>query len=154
LPKSASDSPSLAPRKFDRDMQIPPETQVVIDFDDNRAASALVGPYGQNLAQIERRLGIVVDSRGNHITIAGSPRRLRRGPPRSWRRSTRRPSRAMSWRQGDVEGAIRAVIAHGSLFEYDAKAPKVGVRNINLATLRKRPVRAAQPGRRIPTSAR
>jgi phosphate starvation-inducible PhoH-like protein len=52
-------------------MQIPPETQVVIDFDDNRAASALVGPYGQNLALIERRLGVVVDSRGNHITIAG-----------------------------------------------------------------------------------
>ena len=73
MPKSASDSPSLAPsRKFDRDMQIPPETQVVIDFDDNRAASALVGPYGQNLALIERRLGVVVDSRGNHITIAGS----------------------------------------------------------------------------------
>ena len=53
-------------------MQIPPETQVVIDFDDNRAASALVGPYGQNLALVERRLGVVVDSRGNHITIAGS----------------------------------------------------------------------------------
>src|SRR3974377_2004829 len=53
LPKSASDSPSLLPsRKLDRDMQIPPETQVVIDFDDNRAASALVGPYGQNLAKI------------------------------------------------------------------------------------------------------
>jgi len=34
-------------------MQIPPETQVVIDFDDNRAASALVGPYGQNLALVE-----------------------------------------------------------------------------------------------------
>jgi phosphate starvation-inducible PhoH-like protein len=44
LPKSASDSPSLAPRKLDRDLQAPPETQVVIDFDDNRAASALVGP--------------------------------------------------------------------------------------------------------------
>src|SRR5436853_7110654 len=72
LPKSASDSPSLAPRKLDRDMQIPPETQVVIDFDENRAVSALVGPYGQNLALIERRLGVVVDSRGNHITIGGS----------------------------------------------------------------------------------
>jgi len=73
LPKSASDSPSLAPsRKLDRDLQIPPEAQVVIDFDDNRAVSALVGPYGQNLALIERRLGVVVDSRGNHITIAGS----------------------------------------------------------------------------------
>ncbi|MDU3047077.1 MAG: hypothetical protein E7B37_38975, partial [Bradyrhizobium sp.] len=52
MPKSASDSSSLAPsRKFDRDMSMPPETQVVIDFDDNRAASALVGPYGQNLAK-------------------------------------------------------------------------------------------------------
>ena len=58
MPKSASDSPSLAPsRKLDRDIQIPPETQFVIDFDDNRAASALVGPYGQNLALVERRLG-------------------------------------------------------------------------------------------------
>ena len=54
MPKSASDSPSLAPsRKLDRDLQAQPETQVVIDFDDNRAASALVGPYGQNLALIE-----------------------------------------------------------------------------------------------------
>src|SRR5258708_34339248 len=73
LPKSASDSPSLAPsRKFDRDMQVPPETQVVIDFDDNRAASALVGPYGQNLALIEPRLCDVLDSRGNHISIPRS----------------------------------------------------------------------------------
>src|ERR1700759_3920188 len=72
LPKSASDSPSLVPsRKFDRDMQVPPETQVVIDFDDNRAASALVGPYGQHLAQIERRLGVVVDSKGTHTTTGG-----------------------------------------------------------------------------------
>src|SRR5581483_3078500 len=72
LPKSASDSPSLVPsRKLDRDMQVPPETQFVIDFDDNRAASALVGPYGQNLAVIERRLCAVVDSRGNHTTVAG-----------------------------------------------------------------------------------
>ena len=41
--------------------------------------------------------------------------------------------------QGDVEGAIRAVIAQGSLFEYDAKASKSAFETINL---RKRPVRA------------
>jgi len=41
--------------------------------------------------------------------------------------------------QGDVEGAIRAVIAQGSLFEFDAKAPKTSFETINL---RKRPVRA------------
>jgi len=73
LPKSASDLLSLsASHKLERDMQIPPETQFVIDFDDNRVASALVGPYGQNLALIERRLGVFLDSRGNHITVAGS----------------------------------------------------------------------------------
>src|SRR5205823_831209 len=41
--------------------------------------------------------------------------------------------------QGDVEGAIRAVIAQGSLIDFDAKAPKSSFEAINL---RKRPVRA------------
>jgi phosphate starvation-inducible PhoH-like protein len=53
-----------------------PETQVVIDFDDNRAASALGRPTARTGAG-RTSLGVVVDSRGNHITIAGS-RRLRR----------------------------------------------------------------------------
>ena len=101
-------------------MQIPPETQVVIDFDDNRAASALVGPYGQNLALVERRLGVVVDSRGNHITIAGSRDgcdAARRVLETLYAQATQGHDLA----QGDVEGAIRAVIAQGSLFEFDAK---------------------------------
>ena len=41
--------------------------------------------------------------------------------------------------QGEVEGAIRAVIAQGSLFEFDAKTAKTAFETINL---RKRPVRA------------
>ena len=139
MPKSASDSPSLAPsRKFDRDMQVPPETQVVIDFDDNRAASALVGPYGQNLALVERRLGIVVDSRGNHITLAGS----RDGCDAARRVLETLYAQAVQGQdlsQGEVEGAIRAVLAQGSLFEYDAKTAKTSFETINL---RKRPVRA------------
>jgi phosphate starvation-inducible protein PhoH and related proteins len=138
LPKSASDSPSLAQgRKFDRDMSIPPETQVVIDFDDNRAASALVGPYGQNLALVERRLGVVVDSRGNHVTIGGT---------RDSCDAARRVLEALyaqavqghDLAQGDVDGAIRAVVAQGSLFEFDKNA-KQAFESINL---RKRPVRA------------
>jgi phosphate starvation-inducible PhoH-like protein len=119
-------------------MQIPPETQVVIDFDDNRAVSALVGPYGQNLALIERRLGIVVDSRGNHITIGGSRDgcdAARRVLETLYAQATQGHELA----QGDVEGAIRAVIAQGSLFEYDAKTAKSQFETINL---RKRPVRA------------
>ena len=40
-------------------------TQVVLAFDDNRFASMLFGQYGQNLALIERRLGVVAEQRGN-----------------------------------------------------------------------------------------
>src|SRR5215211_3480852 len=119
-------------------MQIPPETQVVIDFDDNRAASALVGPYGQNLALVERRLGVVVDSRGNHITIAGS----RDGCDAARRVLETLYAQAVQGHdlsQGEVEGAIRAVLAQGSLFEFDPKAAKTSFETINL---RKRPVRA------------
>ena len=130
-----------AGRKFDRDMQVPPETQVVIDFDDNRAASALVGPYGQHLALIERRLGIIVDSRGNHITIAGSRDgcdAARRVLEALYAQATQGQELA----QGDVEGAIRAIIAQGSLFEYDAKSAKSAKPSFEAINLRKRPVRA------------
>src|SRR5215211_2969553 len=119
-------------------MQIPPETQVVIDFDDNRAASALVGPYGQNLALVERRLGVVVDSRGNHITIAGSRDgcdAARRVLETLYAQAVQGHDRS----QGEVEGAIRAVLAQGSLFEFDPKTAKTSFETINL---RKRPVRA------------
>ena len=139
MPKSASDSPSLAPsRKLDRDLQIPPETQVVIDFDDNRAASALVGPYGQNLALIERRLGVVVDSARQPHHHRRIPRRLRRAR-RVLETLYAQATQGHDLAQGDVEGAIRAVIAQGSLFEFDPKAAKTSFETINL---RKRPVRA------------
>ena len=47
-------------------------TQVVLAFEDNKLASLLFGQYGQNLALIERRLGVVADQRGNHVTLEGS----------------------------------------------------------------------------------
>ena len=139
MPKSASDSPTLAPgRKHDRDVPLPHETQIVVAFDDNSAASALVGPYGQNLALIERRLGVVADSRGNHVTVAGT----RDGCDAARRVLEMLYEQAMTGHdlaQGDVEGAIRAVIAQGSLFEFDPKAARAQFEEINL---RKRPVRA------------
>uniref|UniRef100_UPI001952C8A0 hypothetical protein n=1 Tax=Enterobacter asburiae TaxID=61645 RepID=UPI001952C8A0 len=62
----------LAPgRKIDRDLKTP-DTHIELTFDDNRAASALIGQYGQNLALLERRLNVVADQRGNHVIIAGS----------------------------------------------------------------------------------
>jgi len=119
-------------------MTVSPETQVVVAFDDNRAASALVGPYGQNLALVERRLGVVVDSRGNHITIGGS-RDACDAARRVLESLYDQAIRGRDLAQGDVEGAIRAVIAQGSLFDFDPKLAKSTFEEINL---RKRPVRA------------
>lgn len=139
MPKSASDFPSLAPgRKTSPNLQAPPETQIEITFDDNRAASVLIGQYGQNLALIERRLHVVADQRGNHVIIAGTneaceaARRVLSG-------LYEQALQGQDLSQGDVDGAIRGVIAQGSLFDID---PKVASSAFEQISLRKRPVRA------------
>ncbi|MDB5565968.1 MAG: PhoH family protein [Tardiphaga sp.] len=137
MAKSASDSPSLAARKLDAPVQ--PETQVVIDFDDNRAASSLVGPYGQNLALVERRLNVVVDSRGNHITLTGT-RDACDAARRVLETLYAQAVQGHDLAPGDVEGAIRATLAQGSLFPFDPKAAKTST--FEAINLRKRPVRA------------
>ena len=113
-------------------------TQVVLAFDDNRLASMLFGQYGQNLALIERRLGVVADQRGNHVTVEGSrdaveqARRVLEGLYERLKRGDELAS-------GDVDGAIRLAIAQGSLFDYDPTTARPSFEEINL---RKRPVRA------------
>ena len=111
---------------------------LVLAFDDNRLVSALFGQYGQNLALIERRLGVVADSRGNHVTIEGSrdaceqARHVLEGLYDQLKQGH-------DLSQGDVEGAIRLAIAQGSLFDYDPSAARPSFEEINL---RKRLVRA------------
>jgi phosphate starvation-inducible PhoH-like protein len=113
-------------------------TQTVLAFEDNKLASVLFGQYGQNLALIERRLGVVAEQRGNHVTVEGSrsaceqARRVLEGLYEQLKRGH-------ELSQGDVEGAIRQAIAQGSLFDYDPAAPRPAFEEINL---RKRPVRA------------
>jgi phosphate starvation-inducible PhoH-like protein len=113
-------------------------TQTVLAFDDNRFASVLFGQYGQNLALIERRLGVVADSRGNHVTLEGSragveqARRVLEG-------LYERLKQGGEVAPGDVEGAIRQAIAQGSLFDFDPGAARPNFEELNL---RKRPVRA------------
>jgi len=110
---------------------------IVITFDDNRLASALFGQYGQNLALVERRLGVVVDSRGNHVTISG-PREAGEQARRVLEGLYDRLKRGNEVQSGDVEGAIRMAIAQGSLFDFGA--PEAGLREHEI-NLRKRLVR-------------
>jgi phosphate starvation-inducible PhoH-like protein len=119
-----------------------PVTQIVVAFDDNRLASALFGQYGQNLALIERRLGVVAEQRGNHVTVAG---------PRDGCEQARRVLESLydqlkhgqDLTTGDVEGAIRQAIAQGSLFEFEAAPARANFEEISL---RKRQVRARTAG--------
>ena len=117
-------------------------TQIVVAFDDNRLASALFGQYGQNLALIERRLGVTVEQRGNHVTVAGSrdaceqSRHILEGLYEQLKRGR-------DLTTGDVEGAIRASIAQGSLFEPDTAPEGASFQEFSL---RKRHVRARTAG--------
>ena len=117
-------------------------TQIVLAFDDNRLASTLFGQYGQNLALIEQRLGVVAEQRGNHVTLAGA-REACEQARRVLEGLYEQIKRGHDLVPGDVEGAIRLAIAQGSLFDYDASAARANFEEINL---RKRPVRARTAG--------
>jgi phosphate starvation-inducible PhoH-like protein len=137
LARRASDAGSLIAGPVATD----PATQIVVAFDDNRLASALFGQYGQNLALIERRLGVAAEQRGNHVTVAGArdgceqARHVLEG-------LYDQIKRGHDLTTGDVEGAIRLAIAQGSLFDFDATS-RTSFEEINL---RKRPVRARTAG--------
>src|SRR5215204_4356269 len=100
-------------------------TQTVLAFDDNRLTSTLFGQYGQNLAMIERRLGVVADSRGNHLTIEG-PRDAVAQARRVLEGLYEQLKRGSELSAGDVEGAVRHAIAQGSLFDLDPAAGRPG----------------------------
>jgi phosphate starvation-inducible PhoH-like protein len=117
-------------------------TETVLTFDDNRRASMLFGQYGQNLALIERRLGVVADSRGNQVTIEGSRDACERAK-RVLEGLYEQVKRGHDLSQGDVEAAIRLAIAQGSLFDFDPSASRPAFEEVNL---RKRPVRARTAG--------
>jgi phosphate starvation-inducible PhoH-like protein len=84
------------------------EVHIALEFDDNKLALSLFGRHSENLALIERRLGVSAEQRGNHVTIEGEREacekarhvldllyaELKRGHEIS---------------SGDVEGAIRQV---------------------------------------------
>ncbi|MGH6673840.1 MAG: PhoH family protein [Xanthobacteraceae bacterium] len=116
-------------------------TQIALTFDDNRLASVLFGQYGQNLALIERRLGVVANSRGNHVTLEGSREACEQGR-RVLENLYERLKNGDELVQGDVEGNIRLAMAQGSLFDFDPATARDGFEEFNL---RKRRVRARTP---------
>ncbi|MBX6424401.1 MAG: PhoH family protein [Variibacter sp.] len=116
--------------------------QIVLAFDDNRLASALFGQYGQNLALIERRLGVTADQRGNHVSIEGSRDSCEQAR-RVLENLYDQLRRGRELAAGDVEGAVRQTLAQGTLFPDEAEEARPTFEEINL---RKRLVRARTAG--------
>jgi phosphate starvation-inducible PhoH-like protein len=89
--------------------------EVTLAFDDNRFASLVFGQYDQNIAKIERRLGVSASTNGNHVTI--------KGPSDSCDQARRvlenlyeRVKLGHTVTLGDVDGAIEEGALQGSLF--------------------------------------
>jgi phosphate starvation-inducible PhoH-like protein len=117
------------------------EVRLSLEFDDNKLASSLFGRHSENLALIERRLGVSADQRGNHVTIEGE------------REASERArhildllyaelKRGHEISSGDVEGAIRQVLRQAARQE----AGPAGHANFTELRLRKRLVRARTAG--------
>jgi phosphate starvation-inducible PhoH-like protein len=135
--------PELTTRETDESVFVASDnaTQITLTFDDNRLASLLFGQYGQNLALIERRLGVVTNSRGNQVTLEGS-REASEQARRVLENLYERLKRGDELVQGDVDGNIRLALAQGSLFDFDPAVTRESFEEINL---RKRRVRARTP---------
>ena len=89
--------------------------EVTLTFDDNRFASVAYGEYDQNIARIERRLGVSATANGNVLVI--------RGPRDSCERAKKvfevlygRAKAGQSPGEGDVEGVIAESAYQATLF--------------------------------------
>ena len=115
--------------------------EITLTFDDNRLASLVFGQFDQNLAHLERRLGVVANANGNRVTIKGGPEaseQARRVLEMLYERT--REGKAIVL--GDVDGAIEETTVQGTLFSTD-EAPAAGNTAFDLISTRKRgPVRA------------
>jgi phosphate starvation-inducible PhoH-like protein len=113
-------------------------TEITIAFDDNRFASLLFGHYDQNLARIERRLGVSAHAIGNHVTIKGVADACDHAR-RVLEALYLRVKQGQTISLGDVDGAVQEGALQGNLFPKD----EIGRTSFDQVNTRKRgPVRA------------
>jgi len=112
---------------------------VTLTFDDNRRAGLLFGHYDQNLAHLERRLGVVANALGNHVVL--------KGPPEASDKARRvleslyeRVRDGAGLTLGDIDGAIQESAFQGTLFPAEDQPALAGFDQIS--TRKRGPVRA------------
>ena len=89
--------------------------EIAIAFPDNAAASVVFGHYDQNIARIERSLGVSAYANGNQVVIKG-PKEASEQARRVFEMLYERVKMGQAGSEGDVEGAIAESAYQGLLF--------------------------------------
>ena len=101
----------------------PPSNEIALAFDDNRIASIVFGHYDQNIARIERRLGITATANGNQIVIRG-PKEASEQARKVFEMLYERAKLGQPPDEGEVEGVIEESAYQGNLFPGEIDAPR------------------------------
>jgi phosphate starvation-inducible PhoH-like protein len=104
-------------RKEDR---VSPSAELVATFDDNRSLSLACGNFDQNIARIERRLGVAIHANGNQVSIRGTPASVELAR-NVLQELYKRANSGETFALGDIDGVIEENSLQGRLF---SEAPR------------------------------
>jgi len=129
----------IAPFKRDNEKGASASQEVSFAFDDNRLASIVFGQYDQNLARIERRLGVSAHANGNQVVLRG-PKEACEQARRVLQTLYQRARLGQAPDEGDVDSALEETAYQKTLFpsEVDGSRETFG----ELRTRRRGVVRA------------
>ena len=81
-------------------------THVTCEFSDNGLVQQLVGPHNENLTRLEQRLDVILHSRGNTVTVEGSPEKAAPAAT-ALKQLYKRLMEGLPVEMGDVDGVVR-----------------------------------------------
>ena len=105
-----SDTPDATANGNERGGEATAQTQVQIEFENNRLLPALYGEHDRHLVRIEGALGVQLISRGNRLIIAG-PAEAIAAARRVLRGLYEQLERGQPVEAGDVDAALRLIAA-------------------------------------------
>ena len=147
----APERPMPAIRRQQRDAQatspfpvLPPgpdgvPAEVALTFEDNRLTSLVFGQFDQNVARLERRLGVVATANGNHVVLKGPQEACDHGR-RVLEALYAQVKQGRKIELGDVDGAVEETAYQGILFPKDLESERQAFDEIR--TRKRGPVRA------------
>lgn len=91
------------------------DAQAALTLEDNRLAGLVFGQYDQNIAHLERRLGITATVNGNHVVLRGA-KDVAEQAKRIIQTLYAQVKAGKHLTKGDLDGAIAESVLQGTLF--------------------------------------